>query len=312
MSQIVELSPGDREAGLRLALRDLDDAQYRVQAESLQEGETAPLPAPVRAWGFFRGGRLTGSVLSQVQPGHTALVWPPRTIEGESPQTAAELLAAALKTLGETDLRMVQALLPTDAGVDADLFRAAGFRRVSDLLYLVCLDGEFPTVHPSSGVEFHPLTGDAEPTFAAVVEATYEGTLDCPAVNGIRSIEDVLVGYRATGIYNPQGWLFVRRQGENIGCLIVADYPQFQTRELIYMGLLPAARRQGHGLSIVRHALWQAAVARRQRLVLAVDAANEPALRMYAAAGFQAWDRKSVFILHAAATDTNPKRQRGP
>ena len=34
----------------------------------------------------------------------------------------------------------------------------------------------------------------------------------------------------------------------------------------------------------------------RQRLVLAVDAANEPALRTYAAAGFQAWDRRSVFI----------------
>ena len=36
--------------------------------------------------------------------------------------------------------------------------------------------------------------------------------------------------------------------------------------------------------------------AERKRLVLAVDAANEPALRMYAAAGFQAWDRRSVFV----------------
>jgi hypothetical protein len=29
---------------------------------------------------------------------------------------------------------------------------------------------------------------------------------------------------------------------------------------------------------------------------LAVDAANEPAIRMYAAAGFQAWDRRSVYL----------------
>ena len=175
-------------------------------------------------------------------------------------------------------------------------FAQAGFRRVSDLLYLVCLDREFPAVLLSSGLEFHPLDGDAESSFAALVEATYEGTLDCPAVNGIRNIKDVFLGYRATGTYDPQGWLLVRQEGKNIGCLIVSDYPQFQTRELIYMGLLPAAQRQGHGFSIVRHALWQARIARRQRLVLAVDAENEPALRMYAAAGFAAWDRKSVFI----------------
>jgi hypothetical protein len=31
-------------------------------------------------------------------------------------------------------------------------------------------------------------------------------------------------------------------------------------------------------------------------LVLAVDAANEPAIATYAAAGFAGWDRRSVFV----------------
>ncbi len=296
MGHIVELSPEQRELGLRLALKDLDEPQYRVQAEALREAESAPLPSRLHVWGMFRGERLAGSIVVQVQPGRSALLWPPRTIDGETPQIAAELLASAIQGIARTDLRMIQALLPTDAGSDADLLRQGGFRHFSDLLYLACLDNEFPSAAPSSGLEFHPIEGDRDMRFAALVEATYEATLDCPAVNGLRSIEDVLLGYRATGIYDPHGWLFVRRRGENIGCLIVADYPQFETRELIYMGLLPAARRQGHGLSIVRHASWQAATARRQRLVLAVDAANEPAIRMYAAAGFKAWDRKSVFM----------------
>ena len=204
--------------------------------------------------------------------------------------------------MSQTDLRMVQALLSTDAGQDAELLRAAGFRHLSDLLYLVCLDKEFPAEPSASGLEFLALTDQSEPRFAALVEATYEGTLDCPAVNGLRSIEDVLLGYRATGTYDPRAWLFVRSRGENIGCLIVTDYPHLGTRELIYMGLVPAARRQGHGGAIVRHALWQAATARRQRLVLAVDAANTPALRMYAAAGFQAWDKKSVFMRAMSAS----------
>jgi mycothiol synthase len=296
MGHIVELSPEQRELGLRLALKDLDEPQYRVQAEALHEAETASLPSRLRLWGIFNDELLAGSILVQVQPGRSALLWPPRTIDGEPPQTPGKLLATAIQDLARIDLRMVQVLMPTDAGYDADLLRGAGFRHFSDLLYLACPESEFPSAPPSSGLEFYAIQGENDQRFGALVEATYEGTLDCPAVNGLRCIEDVLLGYRATGIYDPHGWLIVRRQGENIGCLIVTDYPQFETRELIYMGLLPAARRQGHGLAIVRHALWQAATARRQRLVLAVDAANEPALRMYAAAGFQAWDCKSVFM----------------
>jgi ribosomal protein S18 acetylase RimI-like enzyme len=211
---------------------------------------------------------------------------------------------------------MIQALLTTDVGEDADLLRFAGFRHFSDLLYLVCLDRDFPTVEFGSvefgsvefssieiesgplspGVEFLAMGQEHEEQIAKLVEATYIDTRDCPAVNGLRPIEDVLLGYRATGRYDSQGWLVVRHQGEDVGCLITADHPQHNTRELIYMGLVPTARRQGLGTAVVRHALWLTAQAGLQRLVLAVDAANEPALRMYAAAGFQAWDRKSVFI----------------
>jgi ribosomal protein S18 acetylase RimI-like enzyme len=115
-------------------------------------------------------------------------------------------------------------------------------------------------------------------------------------VNGIRRIDDVLQGYRATGHFDPERWLMVRHQGEPIGCLILTAYPEHSTWELIYMGILPAARGRGWGVEIVRHALWLARRAAPKRLVLAVDAANEPALRMYAAAGFQAWDRRSVFV----------------
>jgi GNAT superfamily N-acetyltransferase len=62
------------------------------------------------------------------------------------------------------------------------------------------------------------------------------------------------------------------------------------------MGVLPAARGHGWGAGIVRYAQWLAGQAARGRLVLAVDAANAPALRMYAAAGFRQWDQTSVFL----------------
>ncbi len=281
---------------MRLALRELEEAQYQLQADAICEAERSSFPAIVRVWGAFQNGILAGSLLAQLQPGRSALFWPPRLIAGESRETASKLMDIALNALAAANLCIIQTLLPTDVGEVADVFRLSGFRHFSDLLYLVCLDRDFPAVPLATDIEFLSIARDHEQRAAKLVEATYIETRDCPAVNGLRSIEDVLLGYRATGKPDSQGWLVVRHRGEDVGCLITADHDHFNTRELIYMGLVPAARRQGLGTIVVRHALWQAAVARRQRLVLAVDAANEPALRMYAAAGFQAWDRKSVFI----------------
>src|SRR5208283_2518855 len=115
-------------------------------------------------------------------------------------------------------------------------------------------------------------------------------------VNGVRGVDDVLSGYRATGYFDPQRWFIIHHQDEDVGCLILTDYPEHSTWELIYIGLLSAARGRGWGVGSVRHAQWLCRQAQRKRLIAAVDAANEPALRMYAAAGFQSWDRTSVYI----------------
>jgi ribosomal protein S18 acetylase RimI-like enzyme len=181
-------------------------------------------------------------------------------------------------------------------GADAELLVAAGFRHVSDLLYLVCLADQFPAHPPCTELQFESYSETLHARFARLVDATYENTLDCPAVNGVRNIEDVLQGYRATGSFDPERWFVVRHRGEEIGCLILTDYPEHATWELIYMALLAAARGRGWGVEIARHALWLAGQAARSRLVLAVDAANAPALRTYAAAGFQSWDRTSVYV----------------
>ena len=75
-------------------------------------------------------------------------------------------------------------------------------------------------------------------------------------------------------------------RGVDVGCLLIADWPQNDQWELIYMGVVPEARGRGYGVAVVRQAQWLAGCAGRQRLVLAVDTANEPAMRVYAAAGF--------------------------
>jgi ribosomal protein S18 acetylase RimI-like enzyme len=72
-----------------------------------------------------------------------------------------------------------------------------------------------------------------------------------------------------------------------------ADQDQF---EIVYLGVVPQARGERLGLTLTRHALWLARQAGRARVVLAVDAANRPAIDGYLVAGFAAWDRRSIFV----------------
>jgi hypothetical protein len=148
---------------------------------------------------------------------------------------------------------------------------------------------------------------------SGIIQNTYVDTQDCPAIHDLRPIDDVVSTYRAVGTFNPAWWFFVRQNNADIGCLLLADRPQERNCELVYMGIVPEARGHARGIEIARYAQCVAgqcagneknsAIKRRhrvERMVLAVDAANSPAIVTYAAAGFQAWDRRSVFLREIA------------
>ena len=243
-----------------------------------------------------RGEQTHGVVWIQTQTGATASLWPPQVVAPDDEACADALLTAAVEWMQTRGVCLVQSLLVTDADRDAVRLCRHGFAHMADLLYLVSLTAQFPTAPLAGDLRFVSVTPEEQGRLAGVVERTYQGTLDCPSLNGVRPIEDVLAGYRATGVFDPQRWLIVQRHDEDIGCLLLADHPHENQWEIVYTGLTPAARGQGRGTTIARQAQWLARLAGRQRLVLAVDAANWPAIDMYAAAGFVAWDRRSVFL----------------
>jgi len=243
-----------------------------------------------------RGGRLVGVVLSQLHPGRAAQVWPPRLVTGEPASTGAGLLSAAADWLQQQDVRVAQALLPPGDPPPASTWTAAGFGQLGELLYLVAEEGCFPTRPPQSPLQFEPYTPAAHGRLLRVVEATYQETLDCPQLNGVRDTEGVVAGYRATGSFEASRWLIVRHGGEDVGCLLLADHPPHENIELVYMGVVTSSRGQGWGIEIARQAQWLTRQAGRPRLVLAVDAANQPGIRMYAAVGFEAWDTRTAYL----------------
>jgi ribosomal protein S18 acetylase RimI-like enzyme len=313
---IASVAASDVPAALELVFSRLDQEPRKLQlAAALEEIERAGRQNQI-VLAAHRGNQLVAAVWLQIQPGCVGSLWPPGVLAGEPGATAVTLIDLATAKAEAEGASLIQSLLETDSGREAAWLTRCGFRNATELLYLVSPREAFPGILPAEELEFEALlelsesikyntarnSGDfssAQTTrLAAIVERTYEGTLDCPAVQGLRSIDDVLASYRAVGVFDPSRWFIVQERGSesDVGCLLLSEHPAQNHWELVYMGLVPEARGRGIGLEIVRHAQWLCGKSRAERLVLAVDAANAPAISAYAAAGFETWDRRSVYL----------------
>ena len=268
------------------------DEMVRLRESISQSNRDAPL----EIWGAFRGPALVGAMRVQIQPGRSAVVATPCVMTGETPEAGLRLLQDVLVTLARRGVQVVQALVADAQGAAAELLTAAGLRHVAELEYLVSLAATFPQSAAVEHLKLRSYSAPEHARFAQLVERTYVGSLDCPAADGLRAIDDVLAGYRGTGSFDPTRWVIASERGDDVACLIIADDPRHDQSELMYIGVVPEARGRGFGLSLVRHAQWMTRGAARGRLVLAVDAANDPAIAMYTAAGFVTWDHQSVFL----------------
>jgi ribosomal protein S18 acetylase RimI-like enzyme len=298
--------PPDRAETLALVFEHLRPVDRRRQIDEALA--YAPLPClEVESLGGLiearRNRQLVGAVFSQVEPGKTAALWLPRLIGGEPESTAGALLTAIWNFLSWQSVVLARVVLPMVDKYERTILRSGGIRHLADLLYLVGPKDSFPTARPRTQLDFEAYSAANHHRMAQVLEATYEGTLDCPGLDGVRDVEDVLASYRSTGLFDPRYWLLVRQEHRDVGCLLLADHPRHDNMELLYLGLIPAARGHGWGRRLVRYAQWLARLAGRRRLVLAVDAANAPALQTYMGVGFQAWRRRRLYVKQLRSAD---------
>jgi len=260
----------------------------------------SPSDWPAEIWGAYRCEVLVAAMRAQVQPGRSAVITAPRLVSGEPTATAVALLDRVLEVLRGQNIQVVQALLGSGER-EEEILRGGGLEHVGELLHVFCLAAQFPQTPPNPNLptcvlSFEAYTPERHARLARVVERTYQGSLDCPAADGLRSIDDVLATYRGAGSFDPNHWLIARESDEDVGCLLLADDPPHDQSELMYMGVIPEARGRKLGTLLVRQAQWLTRAAGRARLVLAVDAGNQPALAMYMAAGFIQWNCHSVFL----------------
>jgi ribosomal protein S18 acetylase RimI-like enzyme len=242
------------------------------------------------------GSQPRGAILAQILVGRAAVVWPPQLAGNLHPEIATELLDELHRHLCDAGICLAQALLEDPMGAAAVTLQSAGYEHAGDLLYMSAETASFPNVPPPLSFDLEPSSPANHERLIRLLDATYCGSLDCPLVDGLRDTADVVAGYRAVGQFRPELWLLAHMDGRDVACLLLADHPTQDQFEIVYVGVIPECRGRGWGQALTRHAQWLAHQARRTRVVLAVDAANSPAIAAYATAGCVAWDRRSILV----------------
>jgi GNAT superfamily N-acetyltransferase len=243
-----------------------------------------------------RAGQVVGVMLSAATPGAVGLVWPPQVAECSDREAVEDaLIVASLTWLRQRQVKLAQALLsPAEADLGAALERN-GFHHITSLLFLLGRLDDSPAPPPSP-LSLQPYPATDASVFAATMRKTYEGTFDCPEVEGVRTIGEVLAGYRAQEGHDPARWWLVLSGEKPIGVLLANASTEEPAWEILYVGVAPQARNQGFGRHLIQHAMTQAKVAGMEVVKLAVDRRNVPALRLYKRLGFQIWDEREVFL----------------
>lgn len=251
-------------------------------------------------------GRPTvAAAIVEFQPGGVALGTVP-TVAGHLHQSAGTaILQTWTATFAARGCRALQVLAEEPLPHDRQMLRRAGLTRLTSLLYMAWEPaGSSAASSPGPSETFPANEFVLEPfgdrpeiwqRLERVVEQTYQSSLDCPEVSGIRTVRDTLTGYRLSAPWKPELWFLLRHGTKDIGCLLLADRPREDTLELVYMGIVPEYRGQSLARKLIAEAKRQTTSLGRKRLVLAVDVRNWPALRAYEEAGFSSFARAEVY-----------------
>lgn len=272
-------------ASHRAAPADELEAQVDVLVEWMSGSEAPPRHAHVLV---LSDRRPVSACLCFDTAGKVGMLFLPHvstsaTLDGE----VGKALLGVIETATQRGLNFVQVVCEPSQQAERRLLTAVGFRQLAVLDYLEREVGARPpSARGPEQIEWRSYVHADPGRFASMITETYRGSLDCPRLTGLRTIDDVLASHRATGDYMPEHWYLAEICGEPAGVLILAGAPMRSAIEIAYMGVSPSHRGRGVGLAMLHKALSVARARRVEMLTLAVDAANTPAVRIYDHFGF--------------------------
>ena len=288
MAQALRFLAGGRRSDIRVAVR-ADTFEQMIEQSA----------RPCRLWWARRGGQPVAAVLVVPSAGRVGMLFhsPPQA-PGVEVRAVSGVVARAAGQALQDDLAFVQALLPTSRRADSRMLLDAGLQKLAELVYMR-RDLSKPVPEPDPPrVTWRNYRKEGDEQFAAAIAGTYEQSLDCPGLRGLRRLSDVIAGHKASGIFNPKSWWIARVADRPAGCILVNESAVSPgDAELVYMGLLAGFRGRGLGGAMVRHAARWARRRGRRFLQVAVDSENAYAKRVYDREGFRETSRRIAYIL---------------
>lgn len=280
---------------------DRADEQVIARADALSAAALVAGVGPPRLMWARRGRRCVATAMVLERVGHTGLLF-------RSPVTApgveSEGLSAVVGEIGRSaiagGLSMVQCFVLPDDDAEIHVLRRADFQLLAELAYLRL---DLPVTLPpeaDSSVAWTCRSYDQVPQreLEGLIAATYEGSLDCPDLRGVRAMSDVLDSHRASGEFRPQSWWVFEYNEVAAGCILVNGQASSRdVLEVVYVGVSPALRGRGLGRRMLRHAIREAIADGATVMKLAVDTRNVYAQRIYTQEGFQRVDCRQVWVL---------------
>jgi ribosomal protein S18 acetylase RimI-like enzyme len=224
----------------------------------------------------------------------------------------AAAIREAARRLDPAQVRIVQVLLDNGQELEAQALMAAGFGKLAHLIYMqkaiaATEAGRPLTIAPP--LRRITWSDDRYDAFANAILASYEQTLDCPGLLGLRDIGDIIAGHQATGRFVPELWQTICEQpgpgraeldaaggGGPVAVMLLCDLPHRQALELVYLGVSVPYRGQGWARRLVEHAVHLARQRGCDKIMLAVDEHNTPALKLYRSMHFTATSRRTALI----------------
>lgn len=255
----------------------------------------------------LRGEKVVSAVLPVISPGKTALLLCPFE-GGPKPATGAitALAHAAAAYCAARGVQLVQSLVdPTDSVLQHSL-AGAGLHRMAELYYLhVAVPQSVAVPELPAGMSLLQYAPQLHDWFGRTILASYQQSLDCPALNGRRSIEDIMAGHKASGEFDPSTWFLLREGDAALGVLLLSVSLRNDAMELVYLGLAAPARGRRIGELLMRIALATSSARNMPRLCLAVDSQNTPAIKLYYRHGMQRVGSK-IALLRDLRSDVSP------
>ncbi len=263
-------------------------------------------------WVAEQNGRPALAALPVMSPGRTMLLFVSPPPHKGSELTLGTLIEQTADAAAARDVQLAQALIDPQDEAMQRVYVAAGFYAMAELIYLNAAPRAgtpFPTLPP--GLAWESYSPQTHHQFARAIIDTYHESLDCPALNGLRSIDDVIEGHKASGIFNPADWFILVDSSETVatpardplGVLLLASSGRAEdVMELIYLGLAPSCRGRQMGELLIQQALAVVALEKNRRLSLAVDAQNLPALKLYYRHGMNRVASKIAFMKNLRAS----------